>query len=267
MAPHGDSITEREEQLLAAQRRVFEHPGYQEYRLCLAFQRSINAVFVQNLSELLALLERASTDSKLAFELIQNVRPPHIREKFHADTTQRLHNYVAGTMTLVDHSRRIMRRRTGQVAEEFEQRKIELLKNPEVGFIQDLRNFLLHRTLPFFAHTLSMANVNTPQQTMTSEVELSVVELTEWDRWSSSSRRYLESLGEVVTLRPLIKHHGHLIVEINNWLHDALAIANRDSLAEVNRLVVERNAVLTGSDFAQAEGLTQHWSDLRAGFE
>jgi hypothetical protein len=257
--------SDRKQQRLEVERRISEHPAYQEYRLGLAFQRSINAVFVQNWRELLSLLEQASTDPKLALELIQNVRPPVVRDKFQAVTTQRLHNYVAGTMTLVEHSRRIMRGRAGQIADDFAKRKIALLRNPEVAFIQDLRNFLLHRALPFFAHSLSLDKLNTPEQTMTSEVELNVAELLEWDKWSSQSRQYLQSLDEVVVLRPLIRRHGQLVVGINGWLHDELGHANEEALTEVNRLVVERNALVMGSDIATAEEQTKKWSDLRDG--
>jgi hypothetical protein len=107
-----------------------------------------------------------------------------------------------------------------------------------------------------------MANVNTPQQTMTSEVELSVAELIEWHGWSPAPRQFIEELGETVTLRPLIRRHGEMVVGINKWLHDQLALANKAALEDANCLVVEHNAVLTGSDIADAETITQRWTIL-----
>jgi hypothetical protein len=251
------------EQLRAAERRLFEHPGYKEYLLCKAFQETLTAVFVPNWRELLALLERGATDLGLAMELIQNVHSPDVREEFQAETVQRLHNYVAGTMTVVDHSRRIMRGRSGPMSEEFASKKEKLLANSELSFVQDLRNFTLHRSLPQLAHTLSINDVNTPEQQFTSEVELSVAELLAWHGWSSSSRRFLKGQGEAVVLRPVIRLHGELVVAINTWLHDELARVNKEALAEVNRLVVERNAVLSGIDAEQAERLTWEWTKLR----
>jgi hypothetical protein len=49
------------------------------------------------------LLDEASTNEELAVELIQNARPPIVRERFHAVATQRLHNYLASAQSLVEH--------------------------------------------------------------------------------------------------------------------------------------------------------------------
>jgi hypothetical protein len=251
------------ERVQEAERRIFEHPGYLELVRCETLRRTLTAVFVPNWQELLALLDRAATDVGLALELIQNVHRPDVRERFEAATVQRLHNYVAGTMTLVDHTRRIMRARSGAIPDEFAKRKALLLANPEVPFVQDLRNFTLHRSLPFLGHTLSLSNVNTPGQQMECEVELSVAELAASDGWSPSSRAYLLAQDKAVALRPVIRRHGEFAAAINSWLHDALAKANEQALADVNRLVVERNAILSGTDAATAARLTQHWTRLR----
>jgi len=168
MSATPDPFQARRDQREEAERRIWQHHGYQEYRLCLAFQRSLNSVFVPNWRELLGLLEQASKDPVLALELIQNVRPPVVREQFHALVTQRLHNYVAGTMTLVEHSRRIMRDRRGPLRDELTTKLAEILLNQEIPFVQDLRNFMLHRSLPFLAHTLSMNEVNTGSPSMTN---------------------------------------------------------------------------------------------------
>lgn len=123
-----------------------------------------------------------------------------------------------------------------------------MLNNPEVPFMLSLRNYTLHRTLPLFAHTLSMTNVNTPDQRMESEVQLGVADLLAWDGWAAPARAYLEAAGEAVQLRPVVKKHGELITQLNMWLHHALADANEEALHEVNELIIDRNAILTGGD-------------------
>ncbi|MGA9315882.1 MAG: hypothetical protein WBV77_14785 [Solirubrobacteraceae bacterium] len=137
-----------------AQRRLNEHPGYREYIACEELARTVNAILVRNLDELLALLARPTWDQALAVELFQNMYRPDAREAYEAAVTQRLHNYVAGAATLVDHARRLMKGRTGTIAEEFEGRKAEVIANPEVPFIKDLRNFVLHQAHPFLGHTV-----------------------------------------------------------------------------------------------------------------
>ena len=107
------------------------------------------------------------------------MREPTVRDRFQDQTTQRLHNYAAATMTLVDHPRRLLRDRNDHISQEFGVRLATTLDNPEVPFIQDLRNFMLHRSLPQLMHSLSMTNVNTPEAQMDSQVQLSTDELLE----------------------------------------------------------------------------------------
>ena len=242
MPQHDDHVADLEE----ANRRITEHPAYREYLEIRALERSIVGVLVPNLRELVGLLDAAATNPDLAMELIQNVREPTVRERFHAQLTQRLHNYLASAQSLVDHVRRLVRGRQDPFLQQFERRKAELLANPEVPFMINLRNYMLHRTLPGFAHTLSVTEVNTPNQRMESEVELGVAELLEWDGWTAPARKFLKAQGEVLRLRPVVKTHGKLLFELNTWIHDELAKANDPQLDEVNELIDRRNRILSG---------------------
>lgn len=255
-----DDLSDR---LKDAERRISEHPGYKAHAANSALLMTINGVFVPNWHELLPLLEQASSNVGLAFELVQNVHRPDVRDQFQAQMTQRLHNYLASAMTLVDHVRRIMAGRDDSISQEFERRKKDMVANLEVPFMQDLRNFTVHRTLPLLAHRVSMTNLNSPDERFESEVELSVSHLLEWDRWSVATRRFLTDQSEVIVLRPIVRTHGQLVLQLNSWLYDELGRANAQALVEVNRLVVERNAVLAGCDIAAAERFTEQWTQRR----
>jgi hypothetical protein len=249
--------------LREADRRISEHPGYQVHQDLTAFARSIRDVFRANLHELLALLEKAATDWMLAFELVQNSHDDAERERFHAVTTQRLHNYLASTMSLTEHARRLLRDREGPIVEAHEARKAEILTHGEVPFMWDLRRFIQHRTLPPLAHSLSMDNVNTPEASMTSEVELSVWALLKWDGWTVASRRFLSEHDEVVVIRPVVRLHAGLVFQLNSLLHHALAEDNQPALDEVNRLGIERNAILMAATVEQAEAHMRSFDEQR----
>lgn len=245
-------------------RAIAAHPGYQEYVKLQALERSIADVFIPNRDLLLSLLEGATTKWELAFELIQNVRASAVRDRFYSMLTRYLHNYLASAASLRDHVRYLMGGRGGPISEEFERRKVEVLQHPEVPFVFDLRNFALHRKLPFFAHTLSMTNVNKPDQKMESEVQLNVAELLEWDGWSPTAGRYLRELGkdEAVSVRPVMRLHAELVLGLNVWLHQELGEANASALDEVNELVVSGNAILTGGDLEEARRLAHRYDPL-----
>jgi hypothetical protein len=102
-----------------------------------------------------------------------------------------------------------------------------------------------------------------PNVIATSEIQLSVRELARWDGWSGSTRSYIESHGEAMTLRAIVRRHSELVIELNLWLYGQLADANADALAEANELVAERNAILGGLDMDEARRVTEEWTRRR----
>jgi hypothetical protein len=159
--------------LREAQARLHAHPGYIEWMRIEAFAQTLNAVFGTNLRMLIALLRRASTDMDLHVQMIQNVARPDARNQFNAVLNQLLHNYVASALTLADHSRPLMRDKVGELQREFSDKKAELLKSPEVPFIQGLRNFTLHRSLPFLGYTVNIADTGSEGPPTSMAIQLS----------------------------------------------------------------------------------------------
>jgi hypothetical protein len=258
----GDNARHKE-QLALAQERLHSHPGYLEYLETVALGETLWFVFIPNFNELIGLLDGASNDPVLGFELVQNAHRPDVRDQFEAETGQRLHNYIAATTSVIDHSRRIMKERVGAVAHEFATRKTAYLENPEHHFIKDLRNFTLHRSLPWLRYTMTLINLNTPEQAMGNEVELSVAQLKEWDGWTSPSERFLAEQGEAIALRAVIRRHADLLVGLNGWLLATLVEANRSGLDDVNDLVIECNAALLGVSVEEARRHTEHWTQMQ----
>ena len=103
------------------QARLYSHPGYVEHRRLEAFEQSLNAVFYRNLGELVRLLAYA-TDLTVGVALATGSAPEHQRD-FSAQVTQRLHNYVAASSSLVDHSRQLMRGRPSAIVLKVEAEK------------------------------------------------------------------------------------------------------------------------------------------------
>jgi hypothetical protein len=240
--------------LEAAQRRIIEHHGYKEKELYDGLARTMYAVFMPNRDELVALLDRAKNDPELAIELFQNMWRPNIRMQFEGAVMRALHNYVASAMALVEHTRRIMRDRSGPIVDEFERRKLAVLDHPEIQFIQNLRNYVLHRSLPFIGHEVRVQPE--PGVDATSEIRLSTRELRAWDKWSAAARRLIDSNEDELALRPIVDVHAALVIDLNEWLIEALSKANSETLAEVNRLVDESNAILGGVDIDEARRIT-----------
>lgn len=244
--------------LREVQARLYSHPGYVEHRRLEAFEQSLNAVFYRNLGELVRLLVYAS-DLTVGIELATGSNPERQRE-FNAQVTQRLHNYVAASSSLVDHSRQLMRGRPEVLVSRVEAEKSSLLAHPEIAFIKDLRNYMLHRSLPPVLHRAAMTGLNTAAPGSQSEVTMSAEDLLGWDRWSSAAKAFLRGQTGNLAIRPVIESHGYEMYKFNDWLLDLLIEQNRPSLAAANDLIVERNALVNRVDIPAARRLTEEWT-------
>lgn len=244
--------------LREVQSRLYSHPGYLEHRRLEAFEQSLNSVFLGNLAELVRLLEYA-TDPSVGMELAIGANPKRQRE-FNAQVAQRLHNYVAATSALVDHSRRLMHERPKSLTAEVSSKKKVLVAHPEVPFVKDLRNYMQHRSLPPVLHRTAMYGLNTATPRSESEVTLSAVDLLTWDRWSAASKAFLRAHDGIFALRPVVHTHGYELFQFNSWLLELLIEENRSDLAAANELIVERNAVLNRVNLPEARRLTEEWT-------
>ncbi|MEO8425375.1 MAG: hypothetical protein ABI595_15875 [Actinomycetota bacterium] len=227
---------EERKRLDEAQRQLLDHPAERVRSALDELTRMLNGVYLPNWNELSQLLDAASHNEELAIELIQNVHSPIVRDDFEKLLSRRLHNHLASTASLVDHVRRIVKRLPSSVAPGFGARTDVLTQAPEVGFVRDLRNFTLHRALPFLGHKITISNMNTAEQEFESEVELSVQELLRWDRWTPSSRSFISSQGEAVRLRAVIDRQGQLVWDHNMWLGQRMADYVGAHVDEINQL-------------------------------
>lgn len=233
----------------AAQRRLREHPGHIEHLRIQAFATTLLEVFRPNYLDLIGILDQVSSDPDVALQLSGTLQG-HVpgADNVISRITRYLHNYVASAMTLVDHGRRLTDRRSGPIADEYERRKAEMLQFAEISFLQGLRNFSLHRSLPILAYTLTV----TRDQMTSSEVELSTADLLSGDKWTAQAREFIEKSGERLQLRPVSRKHFELVSGLNLWLVNTLQEENREALNEVNELVVAANASLMGVDHETA---------------
>jgi len=215
---------EYEDRLRAAKRNLYGHPAYIEFRDLEALYTTLTAIFAPNFSALMGLIDAAAANEELALELVQNVRRPDVRNRFLCELARALHNHVAGAGTLVDHVRRLMRNRTGPTASDFERLKQAIVQDRgEVQFVQGLRNFMLHRTLPLVGHTVTFDSPDASgSQRIRGELHLSVPQLLEDTKWAAPVREFLLAQGEDVELRPVVRAHGEAVYQLNTWLHDRL---------------------------------------------
>jgi hypothetical protein len=197
---------------------------------------------------MIAFLRRPQEDPALAMELVQNVRPPAVREQFNGEVARLLHNYAASSATLVDHSRRLVSGYPeSDFGTEYEQRKDVVAASPEVNFVKGLRNYMLHRRLPAAGHSVRFTNSDDGSPTgFEAEVRLSVAQLRTWDGWPAPARQLLSDPDGSLPLVPLLTKHGAIVTGLASWMLQQFEGLHREDIDGANALIAQRNAILMG---------------------
>lgn len=133
---------------------------------------------------------------------------------FQLNVLRQFHNYLASAKTLVDHTRKLVDDIyiNTEFGDEYEVKKREQFADkPLINFVQQLRNYTLHRTLPITVASLS------PK--WESSISLDIIVLREWDKWSSKERAYLERIGDKVALGKIIDGYTYVIEDFYEWFY------------------------------------------------
>jgi hypothetical protein len=188
----------------------------------------------------------AETQEELAIELIQNVRPANVRKKFFGLLDQRLHNMLASAMSLVDHTRRLIRGyEGGSFATEFRERNDAVRAAHSSVFLRDLRNYLLHYELIPFAHSVSLPDGQN-RAGLVSEVRVRCSDILAWKGWNSAAKSYMSQCGESVHLVALAKQYVKSMDDLYDWVFEQFEELHGDDVDATNELVAEHNLTLTG---------------------
>jgi hypothetical protein len=225
------------------QQEMSEHPGQVALARWEGLRRSIG-VHDRNAHELLGLLDHIASSPDIAVEMFQNTRPPTARFEIEAQIDQRLHNYVASAKSLIDHSRRHFEKYGGsELQQEYEQQRQAITRSPLARFIGDLRNYTLHRELPFVGYTVSFGE---KLATAATEIQLAPVELLKWDGWTSLSKAFLTDSSEAISLRTVAADHMQLVHDLYTWVLAQFEGLHRADLVALDEIRSEFNWVLSG---------------------
>jgi hypothetical protein len=159
--------------------------------------------------------------------------------RFIGEVTRLLHNFLAGAKSLVDHTRVFkdkMYKDHGFSKVYQEKIDRDLKHSPIVSFVQDLRNYVLHKQLPIASATLSFSGGGGTIKEFDNTIKLDVNELREWDKWKPESRVYLDSLDDKVQIREIVDEYEDAIRAFYQWFGEQQAQVHRSEFAELSRL-------------------------------
>lgn len=206
--------------------KIRESEGNTIHWACVSFETSIE--IHKNNSE--QLVDYISNPIIKPFSLFPTTE--HRKQKIQSDkeVTRLLHNYVASAKTLVERSRIFSNKYlTDQENKKYKDKVEKLIdENPVILFVQSLRNYLLHKDNPSIIDSLN------PKEN-TNNIGLMPLRLLEWNKWDSSTKKYLKSLPEkeCLYLSLVIDEYNSEAFAISKWLLRTAVISNKSKLKEL----------------------------------
>jgi hypothetical protein len=176
------------------------------------------------------------------------------------DVTRLLHNYLAGAKTLVDHTRVLVAdwyTETEFMKEYNSQVLARFTTSPLAGFIEGLRNYSLHYSLPFAMSTMKVTSSDGRAGNLDQlelEFTLSRTALRHWSNWPAKARVYLDLPDDEISVEMLADDYFQQVLDFHKWVDERLRAIHRDELAWLSEMQ-EKIVKLMPDDEKQARGL------------
>jgi hypothetical protein len=159
---------------------------------------------------------------------------PERFDEFLNEVDRLLHNFLSAAATLRDHTRNLWQEYPSgdtYFASEYVRRRDEAFKNStSAQFVQNLRNYLVHRRLPFIEGTIT---IQLPLELTTARMFLRRDELLAWRRWSPKARAYLRAAEEQIDLESVIAEYATAVHSFTKWFAEAWRAAHSVVLDEL----------------------------------
>lgn len=142
-----------------------------------------------------------------------------------------LHNYLAAAKSLVDHTRVFVNEyyTNCDFYTQYNNKIKEIFaESPLSHFVQDLRNYVLHKELPFTSATLHYG----PDTGISNTLFLDISTLREWNRWTSFSERYIANLKDKTDFRSFIDEYWVLVNGFYLWFNNSLNELHKEKFSE-----------------------------------
>jgi hypothetical protein len=198
-------------------------------------------VFRRNYEELDLLLIEFNKPMVFKEIALQTDMGIEISQDIIVEFTRFLLNFLASAKMLVEVTRRWVRQQFAdskfldtyqdEVSTRFE-------NNVQAQFLEDLRNFTLHRTLPLSLPELRMQKVNESRLKSSVGIVLLKDYLLEWDNWSELARIQIGMAFEgEVDIMQICEQYFNNVTEFNIWLFWQVRTLFSEEIEQVNSVI------------------------------
>jgi len=185
-------------------------------------------------------------------EATQNVRDPdqglqlmavanrEAGQQAHREINRLVHNFVAGSMSLIEHTRQFIREHYADTCLKgaYEDRvKADFASEPVAKFVQDLRNYMVHKGLPSSQMFLAFERIaDGPGGELTTGVRYETRVLLEWDGWTAPAKAYIEAAGEHIDIHVFAESYLEKVLQFHAWLDTELQQYHAADVAQLQSM-------------------------------
>lgn len=226
-----------DEKFHSLQRKLLGCAGYKIHRYVRALDQS-TYIFERNYAELVGALKTFQRPDAIMVFWAEKNRGK--LQAFQIEISRLLHNFLASVKSLVEHTRILLVQelyKDNRFKDEIRARIKSQFDDSDLShFVQDLRNYILHKGLPMTAAQLQFTK-DAPN--FDSSIQLDIDALREWDRWSKPSMKHLNSLGKTSSLFEITESYSNLALSFNKWIKHRQEELHKNEFEEMNAIKTE----------------------------
>ena len=206
-------------------------------------------IFRGNFNELMKACELVE-NPQIGLQLMSEEHRRTLGTQAHMEVMRLFHNFLAAAKSLIDHTRVFVDDyyRGTSLAQAYQQKiQTDFADDPLMRFIQDLRNYMLHRALPGGSMSLSMTrNQETNAQDMKSTVGVDKKAIETWEKWTKPSLEFLAATDDEIQISQISGAYGERVVEFTEWFDTELHKHHGADIEVFERLQKEYQAAHVG---------------------
>jgi hypothetical protein len=152
-----------------------------------------------------------------------------------------LFNYLSAASMLIDHTRRHIDKlykaeKYAEFKKEYEKESNNNFANNDIHQIaKGLRNYIQHRNLPAVGSQITY----TQETGLNKAFTISTESLLKWDKWSTSARKKLETMGKSFQLRKFVEDYFSQVESFYEWLWVKQVELHQEDVEQLNKLKAE----------------------------
>ena len=160
-------------------------------------------------------------------------------QQAHREISRHIHNFAAAAKSLVDHTNVFIDqnyKNTAVASDYYEQIKQTVAISGPVKFVHDLRNYMVHRSLPPTEMFMELRqDPERPQHGLQviSGLRIRTESLLDWDGWTGPAKRWLRAAGDHVEIDRVVQAYLDEVNSLQGWLDARLQAHHAADLAEL----------------------------------